>query len=79
MENKIKNATEARAASEAGAEKNFENVINQIDSMAKTGVRDVTLLNPVSLSGVKRLIELGFTVSEFFHPFEQRNIQKVSW
>lgn len=76
---KIKNANDARILSENSAEKNFELAIGAIENQAKLGYTECILWNRISFEGAKKLLELGFSISEFMHPIEQRKTQKVSW
>jgi hypothetical protein len=54
---------------------------NEARSLAEKqrGQTSVGLYNPISFTGVKKLMELGFSVSEVFHPMELRTVQKISW
>lgn len=79
-EAKISNALQAREKSENMQQANIEKAMNLINTSANDGYNEAILFGCfLSFDGVKRLMELGFSVSEFTHPFEQRKMQRVSW
>ena len=76
---KITNAKQAQELSESASTKNYDNALLNIKSQAEMGFTECVLFQRVSFDGVKKLMDNGFSVSEFLHPFEQRKLQKVSW
>lgn len=73
-------AAEARKQSELAQNKAFEGAVNMINSAINSGFEETLLFGFwISLDHVKKLMDMGYSVTTIFHPFEQRKVYKVSW
>lgn len=59
---------------------NYEKVIERIEQASKMGLEEVVLFGlGLNLDGVKKLMDLGYSVTTIVHPMEQIKMYKVSW
>lgn len=77
---KILYASEAKADAELAQNENFDKAIERIQQQAKMGNQEHVLFGlQLNLEGVKKLMDLGYTVTTVIHPFEQVKMYKVGW
>jgi ribosome-binding ATPase YchF (GTP1/OBG family) len=73
-------ASEARSDAKIAQSANYEKAIERIESQSKLGFEEVLLFGiHINLEGVKKLMDLGYSVTSVIHPFEQVKMYKVSW
>lgn len=77
---KIIYASEAKADAQSAQEANYEKALERIEQQAKMGFEEVVLFGiQINLDGVKKLMDLGYTVTTIVHHFEQVKMYKVGW
>lgn len=77
---KILHASEAKADAEIAQSANYEKAIEIIERQSKLGFEEALLYGIwINVEGVKKLMDLGYSVTTVIHPFEQVKMYKVSW
>jgi ribosome-binding ATPase YchF (GTP1/OBG family) len=77
---KILYASEAKADAQIAQAANYEKALTRIAECAKLGYEEIVLLGiPLNMEGVKKLMDLGYSVTTIVHTFEQVKTYKVSW
>jgi hypothetical protein len=77
---KILYASEAKADAEVAQSQNFEKAMEIIERKSHLGFREAVLFDVwLNIEGVKKLMDLGYSITSVIHPFEQVKMYKVSW
>ena len=77
---KILYVSEAKSDAEQTQKENFDKAIERIGQQAKMGFEEALLFGiHINIEGVKKLMDLGYTVTTVIHPFEQVKMYKVGW
>jgi hypothetical protein len=77
---KIIYASEAKADAEKAQAENYDKAIERIEQHANMGFEEVLLFGIwLNLEGVKKLMDLGYSVTTVIHPFEQVRMYKIGW
>lgn len=77
---KIIYASEAKSDAEKAQSENYDKALERIEQHAKLGFEEVVLFGiQINLDGVKKLMDLGYSVTTIVHHFEQVKMYKVGW
>jgi hypothetical protein len=77
---KVLYASEAKEDAQIAQAQNLEKAIEIIERQSKLGFEEALLFGIwLNIEGVKKLMDLGYSLTTIVHPFEQVKMYKVSW